>query len=138
VAPVKPLESAVRFGRAGDLVDCARAADRQSEGVVGAGVIELIAPVPALNWTAVALSVPGANAAAPAAPPMLSVPTESTMAGDGDDAPTETAPPFEIVNVPAPSRPIARPALLVQLDPAPSIVAVPVELDCSRHSPRHC
>ena len=41
--------------------------------------------------------------------------------------PTETAPPFEIVSVPVPSTPTVRPALLVQIEPAPSTVAVLVE-----------
>ncbi|WP_281035199.1 hypothetical protein [Mesorhizobium tamadayense] len=38
--------------------------------------LKLIVPVPAPNWTLAALSEPGAVAAAPAAPPTLSVPVE--------------------------------------------------------------
>ena len=47
----------------------------------------------------------GAAAAAPAAPPMLSVPIEPTWLAMVTMPPTETAPPFEIVSVPVLSPP---------------------------------
>jgi len=49
-----------------------------------------------------------------------------------------TAPPFRIVSVPAPELPTKRKPELVQAEPAPSTVAVPVEPASTPRKPMSC